>query len=192
MKNLTVIPEEARIQLNIKKKIFIPSGNRCCTTHILKNRIYEEDLGHLKVYFNTAELSASELSKIMETLSIKCDSTLLDKIEEFSLSEKQIKILTGLSWKNLLGIKNLMTSLRSSQSRSVIQAFIVFLFKLRTGNSNKLLASILNIDHEKSISKYSKSIIQSFEKDVLPRRFGLNSVNRDNFIQNHTTEITKK
>ena len=56
MKNLTLIPEEARIQSYIKKKIFIPPRNRCCTTHILKNRIYEEDLNHLKVYSNTASL----------------------------------------------------------------------------------------------------------------------------------------
>ena len=144
------------------------------------------------MYSNTASLSASKLSKIIETLSIKCDSTLLDKIGKFSLSEKQIKIFTGLSWENLLEIKDSMTSLRNSQSRSVIQALIVFLYKLRTENSNKLLASILNIDNEQSISEYSKSIIQSFEKDVLPLRFGLNSVNRDNLIQNNTTKIAKK
>ena len=95
----------------------------------------------------------------METLSIKCDSTLLDKIGEFNLSEKQIKIFTALSWANLLEIKDLMTSLRNSQSRLGIQVLIVFLFKLRTRNSNKLLASTLNIDNEHSISEYSKSII---------------------------------
>ena len=91
MKNLTVIPEEARIQPYIKKKIFIPPGNRCCTTHILKNGIYEED------------------------------STLLDKIGEFSLSEKQIQIFTGFSWENLLEIKDLMTSLRNSQFRNILK-----------------------------------------------------------------------
>ena len=115
----------------------------------------------------------------METLSIKCDSTLLDKIGEFNLSEKQIKIFTALSWANLLEIKDLMTSLRNSQSRLGIQVLIVFLLKLRTRNSNKLLASTLNIDNEHSISEYSERIIESFGKDVLPLRFGLNSVNRD-------------
>ena len=58
IKNLTLIPEEARIQSYIKKKISIPPGKRCCTTHILKNRIYEEDLGpqckseHIRVVQN--------------------------------------------------------------------------------------------------------------------------------------------
>ena len=94
----------------------------------------------------------------METLSINCDSTLLDKIGEFSLSEKQIQIFTGLSWENLLEIKDLMTLFRNSQSRSVIQALVVFLFKLRSGNSNTLSASILNIDNEQLISEYSKTL----------------------------------
>ena len=117
---------------------------------------------------------------------------MLDKIRKFSLSGKQIKNFTGLSWENLFEIKDLITLLSNCQSRLVIQALIVFHFKLRTGNSNKLLASILNIDNEQSFSEYSKSIIQSFEKDVLPLRFGLNSINRDNLIQNHTTEISEK
>ena len=88
MRNLTVILEGPRIQSYIKKEMFIPPGNRCYTNHILKNRIYEGDLGHFRVYSNTTSLSASELSNIMETLSIKCDSTLLDKIDKFNLSEK--------------------------------------------------------------------------------------------------------
>lgn len=37
--NLMVIPEEARMQSYIKKKIYISVGNRCCRTHIIKNRI---------------------------------------------------------------------------------------------------------------------------------------------------------
>lgn len=189
--NIIVIPAEARTQCYIKKKIFIPAGNRCCKTHLIKNRIYEEDLQLLKTHSNTTRLTVSELSKVMETLSIKCDSTLLGKIDEFSLSEKQVQVFTGLSWENLLEIKEMMISMRNNQSRSVIQAIVVFLFKLRTGNSNKMLASILNIENEQIISDYSASVVKSFENDVLPDRFGLNSFDRAKLIQNHTTEIAK-
>lgn len=55
-----------------------------------------------------------------------------------------------------------------------------------------MLTSILQVENEQSISEYSASIIQSFEKDVLPLRFGLSSLNRDDLIQNHTTKIAKK
>ena len=33
----------------------------------------------------------------METLSIKCDVTLFDKVGEWSLSEKEIEVFTGLT-----------------------------------------------------------------------------------------------
>lgn len=190
-KDLRVIPEETRIQCYIKTQIYIPSGNRCCRAHFLKNRIYEEDLVLLKAYSNTTSLTASELSKIMGTLSVRCDSTLLDKVGEYTLSEKQLKVFTGLNWEQLNELKDMLTSLRNSQSRSVIQALVVFLLKLRSGNSNAMIASILQLKNEHEVSDYSNSVMKSFENDVLPFRFGINSVSRDELIQNHTTEIAK-
>ena len=44
------------------------------------------------------------------------------KTQEFSLSEKQIKIFTGIPWENHLEIKDLMTSLCNRQSRPSIQS----------------------------------------------------------------------
>ena len=81
----------------------------------------------------------------METLSIRCDSSLFDKLGEYSLSEKQLEVFTGLNWEQLKGLKEMLLSLRNSQSRSVIKALIVFLLKLRKGKSNKMLSSILQL-----------------------------------------------
>ena len=54
-----------------------------------------------------------------------------------------------------------------------------------------MLASILNIENEQIISDCSASVVKSFENYVLPGRFGLNSSDRANLTQNHTTEIAK-
>ena len=99
--NLTTIPKEARRQSYIKKKIYIPQGNRCCRAHIIKNRIFEEELDLLNVYSNTSSFTALELYKVMETFSIRCDSSLFDKAGEYSLSEKQLEVFTGLNWEQL-------------------------------------------------------------------------------------------
>ena len=128
----------------------------------------------------------------METLSIKCDSSLLNKVVEYRISKKHLSFHTGLDWGKLNIIEDMMISLRNSQSRLVIQALVILLFKLRTVNSNKMIALILQLREEHVVSDYSDSIIKSFENDVLPLRFGINSVIRDNLIQNHTTEIAKK
>ena len=99
--NLTTIPEEARAQSYVKKKIYIPQRNRCCRAHIIKNRIIVEDLGLLKVHSNTSSITALELSKVMKTLSVRCDSSLFDKVGEYSLSEKQLQVFPGLNWEQL-------------------------------------------------------------------------------------------
>lgn len=84
-----------------------------------------------------------------------------------------------------------MTSMRENSSRTVIQALIVFLFKLRTGSSNKLIAATLQLEREQLVSDYSSSVIESFKKDIFPTQFGLSSVCREDLINNHTTEIAK-
>ena len=66
----------------------------------------------------------------------------------------------------------------------------MLLFKLRIGNSNILLASILQTEHEQLISEYSTAVMKSF-KDVLPHCFKIAASTRDDLIKNHTTEIAK-
>ena len=187
--NLTTIPEEARAQSYVKKKIYIPQGNLCCRAHIIKNRIFDEDLGLLKVHSITSSITALELSKVMETLSVKCDSSLFDKVGEYSLSGKQLQVFTGLNWEQLNSLKEMLISLRNSQSRSVTQEPAVFLIKLRTGIFNKMLSSILQLENEHDVADYSSSVMKSFENEVLPHRFGLGSLNRDNLIPDHTTDM---
>ena len=66
-------------------------------------------------------------------------------------------------------IKNMMISLRKSQSRSIIEPLVVFLFKLKTGNCNKMLAPILQLRNEHAVSDYSNSIIKLINKLILKK-----------------------
>ena len=71
-------------------------------------------------------------------------------------------------------------------------ACCVFVQTLRTGNSNKILNSILQVEYEQLISEYTTSIIKSSEEDILPFRFELTSSIKGDLIDNHTTEVAKK
>jgi len=85
---------------------------------------------------------------MMESLSIKCDSNLYDKIGDYNLSEKQLLVFTGLTWENIILLRDMLTSMRNRQTRTITHALVVFLFKLRTGNLNAILASILQLENE--------------------------------------------
>ena len=54
MGNFKVILFEARKQAYVKRKIFISEGNRCCYSHLIKQKFYEEDLNYLKVFSNNS------------------------------------------------------------------------------------------------------------------------------------------
>ena len=60
---ITVVPEDARMQAFIKKKICIPAGNRCCRNHLAIHRFYDEDLTRLRVHSNSQVLALQRWQK---------------------------------------------------------------------------------------------------------------------------------
>ena len=192
--NLRLIPFEARLQSYTQRYIFIPDGNRCCKDHLIpsKNRFYLNDLKDISIYSNMSTINVSDLTKIMQTMSLRTDSSILDKVGTFSISDKDLKTFTGLTWENIKYLTDMMVSMRNSDNRTKTQALITFLMKLRTGNSNRLISSILGIEREQTVSEYCGSVLNSFDKDILPTRFGFGSCSREWLIENHTSNIAKK
>lgn len=216
-KNLVQISFEARSQAYSRMQIFIPQSNlshllykyflyfksfivfvlfpenRCCKKHLtVKNRFYEDDLRQLSIYSNSSIIEVSELTKLLKGFSARVDRNLFDRIPDFSIPEKSLMIFTGLNWEQLIQLREMMTILRSSHNRDVTQALIVFLLKLRSGNSNNMIAAILGIEWSQRISDFVNSVMRSFKVDVLPSRFGIHATSREDLIAHHTTAIAQK
>ena len=68
---------------------------------------------------------------------------------------------------------------------------VVFLSKLRSGNSNKMIAAIWKLKQEQLVSDYAASIMNFFQRDVLPSRSGLNAFSICELIDSHTTDVSK-
>ncbi|XP_008553228.3 uncharacterized protein LOC103575255 [Microplitis demolitor] len=189
--DLMTICLETRIQLFIKKLISIPTGNRCCSMHLIGNYFYKDDLLRLRIVSNTSNVEKTELTLFFNTLSNKSQSSIFDRMNELDMSEDQVKTLTGISWENILNLRSLLTSMRDTRTRSVTQALIIFLFKLKTGNSNETIASIFGLPYAQQVSEYFTQILTSFEKEILPYSFRYNAVSRQQLIAN-TSDNAKK
>lgn len=124
----------------------------------------------------------------MENLALDSHFSLLDKLGKCECP-KDLQILTGFEWNQIVEIKNMFITLRDTDNRTITQALIVFLIKLRTGNSNRLIAFMLQLKNEQLVSEYSNTVLRAFKKHILPTRFGLDSVNRNGLILNHTSHI---
>lgn len=191
-KHILSVPAETRKQVFLMRRLYVPKGNRCCPSHLIKKRLFHQDVLNLNIFSNSSLVDSTELRNYFEYLSVSSDSSIKDKVGDFTLSEERLKVFTGLTWENIIQLREMMGSLRNSEQRDVIQAIVVFLFKLRTGNSNSLIAAILGLEREQQVSDFCKSVINSFEKDVLPFHFGLAAVSREHLVQHETSLITKK
>ena len=170
----------------------VKTGNRCCAKHIIKKKFFEDQLHLLRVHSMFSKLDVFEVKSLLENFSSKLDRDLFDRIPDMALNEKQLKTFHGLSWEQLIELREMLTTMRNSDKRDKTQALVVFLLKLRSGNSNNLIAGILGIDSEQRVSDYCESVLKSFKIDILPVHFGLQAVNRENLVRNHTTAIAKK
>ena len=190
--NLIRVPLNGRLQCFNKRRIFIPIGNRVCSEHLIKKRFFDDDLQLIEVYSNTSFLTAEEICLFLNKISDSASQTFLDKIKSAELTEKQLFSFTGLSNDQLQDLKELLVSMRSSHSRNVTQALVIFLFKLRTGSSNDFISSVFGIDNPIKVSDFCESVINSFEKNVLPKFFGIKSIAREELISNHTPIYAKR
>ncbi|XP_057329865.1 uncharacterized protein LOC130670476 [Microplitis mediator] len=107
--NIIIVPFEARKQVFSKRRLFIPEGNRCCKDHIIKKRFYDEDINSFRIYSNTSVFEVRDLEKLLGQLAIGTDSSIIDKIGDHSISEKQLEVFTSLTWEKL--IKLLISSI---------------------------------------------------------------------------------
>uniref|UniRef100_T1HU43 Uncharacterized protein n=1 Tax=Rhodnius prolixus TaxID=13249 RepID=T1HU43_RHOPR len=181
-KNYVVVPFKARLQVFISSRIFIPKNNRCCPKHLINDRFYVDEIPKLHVVSSKSTIDFDELTLVLNTLSNTCNNSLFD-----NLSDERIKSLTGFTVEEINTLKNLLISMRNSENRSINQALFAFLFKLRTGNSNSITASIFNIKYEQYLSEYCESVLNAFQKDVFPNKFGAQACSREDLIANHTS-----
>ena len=61
-------------------------------------------------------------SKLLNCLSISCDRELTDRVGDYTLSEERLKAFTGLTWEQLIELREMMPSMRNSENRNVTQA----------------------------------------------------------------------
>lgn len=188
---LVRVPFHARMQIFKQKELYVPKENRCCPEHLIKDRLYTSDLVLLKKCSNTSLIESDEVKRFIFALAQNTDKSLFDAVGDLSLPERQLKAFTGLGWESIEKLSRMLTSMRNTSIRTVTQALVVFLFKMRTGNSNHIIASTMGLPNDQDISNMCASVINSFETDILPIKFGVDANSRDFLITEHTSGVAQ-
>lgn len=75
---------------------------------------------------------------------------------------------------------------KNYENRSTIQTIFVFLYKMRSGNSNDMVAKICGTKNEWTVPAK-----KAFETDILLSQLGVKLLDRENLNKNHTCNIAK-
>ncbi|KAK7871248.1 hypothetical protein R5R35_007537 [Gryllus longicercus] len=178
--DLRDVPFDARIQVFLKRRLFIPRRNRCCSSHMIKNRFFNDEIEKMVEYSNESAIDADEVKQFIAKLGDEVDARLHDRIRSISLSEERIKAFTGHNGDTIILVRDMMQTMRDSHNRNVLQALVIFLFKLKSGNSDKLIAAIMDITEE-VVRDSIQSVLKCFRDYVLPTYFGVEAHTRDFF-----------
>lgn len=149
---------------------------------MIGNHFFEDELNAMRIHARESDIAVSEVKKFLEQLSTDLDKRLIDKIGSMKMSDERVKSLTGLDWAAIQELRGLMSTMRDSENRNVLQALIIFLFKMRTGNSDLTIASIMEVT-EKVVNNSVHSVLSCFETEVLPKYFGIKAFSREFLIE---------
>lgn len=149
-------------------------------------------MGSIQIIFHSNHFFFWWFDLYSNTLSDKVGESVLDNVKNGDMSKEQVLALTGFTTANITEISRLLTSIRSSSTRDVFQALVVFLFKLRTGTSDLTAALALQIKDHQKISDYFTAVTRAFEADILPYYFGPSSLSRDYLVECRTSPIARQ
>ena len=177
--DLRVVSFSDRSRIFNRFNIYVPEGCRTCHLHSMQAIDHES---RLPIVSHCSRIDVDELRQLYRTGS---NLSLFEKVKNLELSEGQSEHLTGFSREQFSEIAQSLPTLRCSSARSAHQALFVFLLKLRTGNSQNVLASLLEIPKAQSISSYFTSVMQAFEHVVM-EDFGPQALTREVLLMNTT------
>ena len=192
LKKLTLVPKEAIVELYIERDILIPFNTRCCRNHLDDfNQFKEESKINITVIKNKINVKLENIQTLNEILrSCAYTNSIFDKVGNIGnyLAKNSMK-LTGFSVDEIHNILQNCSGLKKTQKRNPLQALFVYLFWLRTGMSQDLIAVILEITQQ-DVSRYCYQVREALFSEFVPENLGPNRLARDDWLL-HNTEIVK-
>lgn len=185
---LVVLSNDARYKAFIDGNVLIPSGARCCPTHVDDKKCLKTDCFNI---MSTSEKSSSNRTSISKLLTHLRETSLKAQngINFDNISDKDCKNLTSLT-KNQFEDLFSHVNIKSTPIRTPKTTVGIFLTKLKCALSNKLLSTLFKISAS-SIRRAIQTVRQALMRSFVPLYLGFDSVTREEIINKHSRPLAK-
>lgn len=182
---LVLVPSNARFDVFMNCEIIVPAGSRCCHDH-LENGEFKADMLHsIKTANNSllSRTSITELIKSLRTAAQQNENRRIDFESSSNLTNNDYLDLTGICKDAFNEIcASALKDVRNTPARTTRTSLGIFLFKLKSGLSNKILSTIFNI---------SKSSLHRPIASFVPQNLGLQHISREEVIEKQTKPLAQ-
>ncbi|CAM4907558.1 unnamed protein product [Rotaria socialis] len=173
----------------LKRGVFVSSGSRCCSEHVVKKQLTVESFDKICITRTDCwTLDSFGLQVLLtDTRSMLLQQNSFNFDDPTSLNEEAYKTIVGLTkdqFNDLIGTVSLM---RNSHTRSIRTAVAIFLAKMRLPLSNQLLAILFHIENKRNVSHIISQLRIALMKDFVPAHLGLHHIDRVTAINQHQT-----
>lgn len=189
---LVVVPTNARFNTFVHHSIIIPAGARCCPIHIDQDSFTEQASEMLESgqYRETSNFNRTDLKVLLDKARDVILKSENKKISFDTMCDSDIFNFTGLNKNQFDDLFSHITSIRNTETRSAKTCLGIFLTKMRTGISNKILATIFNLSKDsvrRAIASVRKNLMQTFTQDNI----GFQHISRKQVIDHHTRPLAQ-
>lgn len=190
--NLKKITLKAQSHAFINSNIIIPSGSRCCSSHLCDGLLSEDAMKSLKVFSESTVIPVKELESLMQEVRKIALKKALDFDNPTCLSDNDYYQLTGISRNDFEIMANsIKNSIHLTSTRTHRTCLALLLVKLRTGLSHSVLSVLFKISR-RVIGKCIHTVTKALMVNFVPLHLGLEHISREDFIKNHTRKVTNK
>jgi hypothetical protein len=108
------------------------------------------------------------------------------------ICDEDYESLLGISKGSFEDLTSSIISLHTSKNRSIKNAIGILLFKLKSGLSNGVLATLCGFSNRRQVSEIIKRPRVAMVRDFVPLNIGFDHLTRERIIDCHTTDISKQ
>lgn len=164
------IPERIRREWLKAYRVFLCDKSRCCDEHLSDSNLVHK-------LSKTSSFSPKQQKDLHELRdAIKDD-------DMGSILRSNCKQWTGLSRDEVMSLLNELPSISCKRKGYIV--LFTYLIKLRTGESDDRIATLLNLERS-SVSKYLKVARSAVSLEFTPNHLGFRHLNRHQLIERHT------
>ena len=200
------VDQSTRVEWLLGYRVYIPIGNRCCSTHHTEKRLNTQYIGKMqKNKQDHCIIKKDELITILDEVKkeLRCKNDHINQLNKspplnfddcyMPMSNTNYQVLTGLTRDqfNDLCSEIPASALRHTEIRSARTAIACLLVQLRLGLSHETLCTLFSIEDKRKMSRILDCACAAIKRYFVPKHLGFDHIETSKVIADHTRPLAK-